>query len=59
MPKPKQDAIEVDGEVVDLLPNAMFLVRLDQGHEVLAHISGKIRFVHHLAPQSKLRRSKR
>lgn len=32
MPKPKQDAIEVDGEVVELLPNALFLVRLDQGH---------------------------
>lgn len=43
MPKPKQDAIEVDGEVVELLPNAMFLVRIDQGHEVLAHISGKMR----------------
>lgn len=43
MPKPKQDAIEVDGEVVELLPNAMFLVRLDQGHDVLAHISGKMR----------------
>jgi translation initiation factor IF-1 len=43
MPKPKQDAIEVDGEVVELLPNAMFLVRLDQGHQVLAHISGKMR----------------
>lgn len=43
MPKPKQDAIEVEGEVIDLLPNAMFLVRLDQGHEVLAHISGKMR----------------
>jgi translation initiation factor IF-1 len=43
MPKPKQDAIEVEGEVVELLPNAMFLVRLDQGHDVLAHISGKMR----------------
>jgi translation initiation factor IF-1 len=43
MPKPKQDAIEVDGEVLELLPNAMFLVRLDEGHEVLAHISGKMR----------------
>ncbi len=43
MPKPKQDTIEVDGEVVELLPNAMFLVRLDQGHDVLAHISGKMR----------------
>jgi translation initiation factor IF-1 len=43
MPKPKQDAIEVDGEIVELLPNAMFLIRLDQGHDVLAHISGKMR----------------
>lgn len=43
MPKPKQDAIELDGEVVELLPNAMFLIRLDQGHDVLAHISGKMR----------------
>ncbi len=43
MPKPKQDALELDGEVIELLPNAMFLVRLDQGHEVLAHISGKMR----------------
>lgn len=43
MPKPKQDAIEVEGEVVELLPNATFLVRLDQGHDVLAHISGKMR----------------
>jgi translation initiation factor IF-1 len=43
MPKPKQDAIEVEGEVVEVLPNAAFLVRLDQGHAVLAHISGKMR----------------
>lgn len=43
MPKPKQDAIEVEGEVIELLPSAMFLVRLDQGHDVLAHISGKMR----------------
>ncbi len=43
MPKPKQDSIEVEGVVVDLLPNAMFLVQLDAGHEVLAHVSGKMR----------------
>lgn len=43
MPKTKQDSIEIEGVVVDLLPNAMFLVQLDEGHEVLAHISGKMR----------------
>lgn len=39
----KKDAIEVEGKVVEPLPNAMFRVQLDNGHEVLAHISGKIR----------------
>lgn len=39
----KKDAIEVEGRVVEPLPNAMFRVELDNGHEVLAHISGKIR----------------
>lgn len=39
----KKDAIEVDGRVVESLPNASFRVELDNGHEVLAHISGKIR----------------
>ncbi len=39
----KGDAIEVDGTVVETLPNAMFKVKLDNGHEVLAHISGKMR----------------
>lgn len=39
----KQDAIEVDGTVVEPLPNAMFLVELANGHQVLAHVSGKIR----------------
>lgn len=43
MPRAKADAIEVEGVVVDLLPNAMFRVQLDVGHEVLAHISGKMR----------------
>lgn len=39
----KQDVIEVEGTVVEALPNAMFQVKLDNGHVVLAHISGKIR----------------
>lgn len=37
------DAIIVDGVVTDPLPNAMFKVKLENGHEVLAHVSGKIR----------------
>lgn len=40
---PKEDAIEVEGTVVEPLPNAMFRVELDNGHRVLAHISGKMR----------------
>lgn len=40
---PKGDAIEVEGIVVEPLPNAMFRVQLQNGHEVLAHISGKMR----------------
>jgi translation initiation factor IF-1 len=39
----KEDAIEVEGTVKEPLPNAMFRVQLDSGHEVLAHISGKMR----------------
>ncbi|MCW7752457.1 MULTISPECIES: translation initiation factor IF-1 [Desulfobotulus] len=39
----KEDAIKVQGEVVETLPNAMFRVRLENGHEILAHISGKMR----------------
>ncbi|MCD6216775.1 translation initiation factor IF-1 [bacterium] len=39
----KEDAIEVEGKVIEALPNAMFRVELDNGHKVLAHISGKIR----------------
>ena len=39
----KKDAIEVEGAVVEPLPNAMFRVELDNGHRVLAHISGKMR----------------
>ena len=39
----KSDAIEVEGTVVEPLPNAMFTVELANGHKVLAHVSGKIR----------------
>ncbi|HET9917963.1 MAG TPA: translation initiation factor IF-1, partial [Candidatus Binatia bacterium] len=39
----KQDAIEVTGTVLETLPNAMFRVELENGHKVLAHISGKMR----------------
>jgi translation initiation factor IF-1 len=39
----KQDVIEVEGTVVEALPNAMFQVKLENGHVVMAHISGKIR----------------
>jgi translation initiation factor IF-1 len=40
---PKKETIEVEGTVVEPLPNAMFRVELANGHKVLAHISGKIR----------------
>ncbi|MBM2824592.1 MAG: translation initiation factor [Dehalococcoidales bacterium] len=40
---PKKETIEVEGVVVEPLPNAMFRVELANGHKVLAHISGKIR----------------
>jgi translation initiation factor IF-1 len=40
---PKDDAIQVEATVVEPLPNAMFRVALDNKHEVLAHISGKMR----------------
>ncbi len=39
----KEEAIEVQGKVLEPLPNAMFRVELENGHEVLAHISGKMR----------------
>jgi translation initiation factor IF-1 len=39
----RDDAIEIEGTVVEPLPNAMFRVELDNGHKVLAHISGKMR----------------
>ncbi|MBI4188146.1 MAG: translation initiation factor IF-1 [Chloroflexi bacterium] len=40
---PKKETIEVEGVVMEALPNAMFRVELSNGHKVLAHISGKIR----------------
>jgi translation initiation factor IF-1 len=40
---PKDDAIEVEGTVMEPLPNAMFRVQLENGHKVLAHVSGKMR----------------
>ena len=41
--KPKEDAIVLEGTVLESLPNAMFKVELENGHQVLAHISGKMR----------------
>jgi translation initiation factor IF-1 len=43
LPKPKEDAIVLEGTVVEPLPNAMFKVELENGHQVLAHSSGKMR----------------
>ena len=39
----KGDVIELEGKVVEILPNTMFRVELENGHEILAHISGKMR----------------
>ena len=39
----KDDIIEFESEVIDTLPNTLFKVRLDNGHEIIAHISGKMR----------------
>lgn len=43
MAKVKEEAIELEGEVTEALPNTMFRVALDENHTVLAHISGKMR----------------
>ena len=43
----KEPGIEVDGEIVETLPNAMFRVKLENDHVVLAHVSGKMR-MHHI-----------
>lgn len=39
----KQEPIKQDGVIVEALPNAQFIVKLDNGHELLAHVSGKMR----------------
>ncbi|NBR39547.1 MAG: translation initiation factor IF-1 [Alphaproteobacteria bacterium] len=39
----KQEPIQQEGEILEALPNAQFRVRLDNGHEILAHVSGKMR----------------
>lgn len=39
----KEDVIEIEGRVVEALPNAQFKVELENGHQILAHISGKLR----------------
>ena len=40
---PKEEPISVEGKIVEALPNAMFRVELENGHKVLAHVSGKMR----------------
>ena len=40
---PKEEAIEIEGTVIEPLPNAMFRVELSNGHQIMAHISGKMR----------------
>ena len=42
-PDKKEEVIELDGEIVEALPNAMFRIRLDNGHEVIAYAAGKMR----------------
>ena len=39
----KEDKIQVEGEVTDTLPNAMFKIRLENGHEILGHLAGRMR----------------
>ena len=43
MAKNKENIIELEAKVIDVLPNTMFKVVLDNGHQILAHVSGKIR----------------
>ena len=40
---PKEEAIQVEGTVIEALPNVMFRVELDSGHRILAHVAGKMR----------------
>jgi translation initiation factor IF-1 len=39
----KKDAIKIDGKILETLPNAMFKVELENGHQIMAHVSGKMR----------------
>jgi len=39
----RKDAIRIDGKILDTLPNAMFKVELENGHQIIAHVSGKMR----------------
>lgn len=48
----KADVIEIEGTVVEKLPNAMFQVELENGHQVLAHISGKLRMNYMVCSES-------
>ncbi len=43
MAKNKDEIIELEGKVIDVLPNTKFTVELENGHQILAHVSGKIR----------------
>jgi len=52
----KEEAIEVEGKILETLPNAMFRVELENGHKVLAHISGKMRMYYiKILPGDKVR----
>ena len=52
----KEPNIEVDGVILETLPNAMFRVKLENGHEILAHISGKMRLNYiKILPQDKVK----
>ena len=53
---PSKDFIEVNGEIIELLPAASFKVKLENGHEILAHLSGKMRmFKIRLLPGDKVK----
>lgn len=43
MPDNNKEVIKIDGEVTETLPNALFRIKLDNGHEILGHLSGKMR----------------
>ncbi len=51
----KQSAIEQDGTILEALSNAMFRVELENGHEITAHISGKMRMHYKILPGDKVR----